>query len=280
MIKVFTDKKHLAVRDKWYQGYLKRFMQLWLYGDGRDITSEMFEDKKCKGEILVKENGVIAGIEEVRWFCKESGVRCQFKVKDGEKIRKGQVIGTVNGSSRDVLKIERLILNVLGKMSGIATNAARLKLKDVLLVPTRKTDWGPMDKKACLIGGCGTHRLGLWDAVLIKDNHLALGGDIKKMPKDAKFIEVEAANVREIGEALSKIRSVVGIPIVVMLDNFEKSHLKSVMKNLKDSGYYVELSGGINEENLSEYAKYKPDVMSMSGLTRGVKPLDMGLDLV
>lgn len=280
MIRSFTNKASLSVRNKWYEGYLRRFCELWFYGDlglkKKDITTDLLPNSKCKGEILAKGAGIVAGVEEVRWICKKYKVRCQFKVKDGDKVRSRDIIGVLRGNSNDILKIERLVLNVLGKMSGIATNAARLKkmAPGILLVPTRKTEWGPMDKKACLIGGCGTHRMGLWDAVLIKDNHLALGFENFKIPRGAKFVEVEVKNISQL-KAIPHIST----PVVVMLDNFRPSRLMAAIERARELGHYVELSGGINEGNLKQYAKYKPDAISMSSLTRGVGALDVGLDL-
>jgi len=260
MLEEFIDREHLTVSDDWYRGYLKRFCELWFYGDGEDVTSKMVSGD-CRGEIVFKEKGIIAGIEEVEWICHEYGTSFDGKI--------------VSGDVRDVLRLERLILNVLGKMSGIATNAVRLKgmAPGVLLCPTRKTDWGPLDKKACLVGGCGTHRLGLWDAILIKDNHLAAGVDLLELPSEVKFVEIEVKD-------LSQLRKIEAeVPVIVMLDNFGVSELKDAISRVRDMGYLVEVSGGITEKNLQEYAKFGPDIISMSCLTRGVGALDVGFDL-
>ena len=278
MIRAFTNKPALSIRNKWYEGYLKQFCELWFYSDlglkGKDITTDLLPNSKCNGEIIAKGAGVVAGIEEVRWICKKYKVSSQFKVKDGSEVRNGDLIGVLRGNSNNILKIERLILNVIGKMSGIATNSARLKkmAPGITLVPTRKTDWGPMDKKACLVGGCGTHRLGLWDAVIIKDNHLALGFDNFKIPRDAKFVEVEVRNI-------TQLKSIphISTTVVVMLDNFRPSRLMPAIEYARELGHYIEISGGIHEGNLRQYARYKPDAISMSGLTRGVGALDVSL---
>jgi nicotinate-nucleotide pyrophosphorylase (carboxylating) len=167
-------------------------------------------------------------------------------------------------------------------MSGIATYTASLSAKvrkyGVRLACTRKTYWGMLDKKACAVGGGATHRLGLWDAVLVKDNHFDMGFNLGRV-KGVKFVEIEVENLRQLDRAIAKLKSV-KLPKIVMLDNFNIKKIPEAIKKLRPEKIAIEISGGINEKNLVKYAKFRPDVISMGSLTQRARVMDVGMEVV
>ena len=156
-------------------------------GDKGDITSQsLLTDEKVKGKILCKQNCIVAGLEESKKIFEKLGVKIKFNVKDGDKIKKGWIVAEVTGSALAVLKGERLALNFIGRMSGIATETKKIVDKckkinpNINIAATRKTTPGfrKFEKKAVEIGGGKSHRFGLYDAILIKDNHIKIIGSV------------------------------------------------------------------------------------------------------
>lgn len=243
-------------------------------------------------EVISKEEGIAAGIEEATILAQYLGLTVNAKVADGEKIRNKQVLMQISGDAQTILSVERTILNLLSRMSGIATKTRMLtdKLKKAnvkaKIAATRKSAPGLLyfDKKAIIIGSGDPHRLHLDDMVLIKDNHLAIVGSVEEAVKIAKAnasftkkIEVEVTNVEDALKAAK-----VGADII-MLDNFSPKHAEDAGEALKMAGFgnvLLEVSGGITGENLLEYAKAQVDIISMGELTHSVKALDISLEIV
>ena len=243
-------------------------------------------------EVISKEEGIAAGIEEATILAQYLGLTVNAKVADGEKIRNKQVLMQISGDAQTILSVERTILNLLSRMSGIATKTRMLtdKLKKAnvkaKIAATRKSAPGLLyfDKKAIIIGSGDPHRLHLDDMVLIKDNHLAIVGSAEEAVKIAKAnasftkkIEVEVTNVEDALKAAK-----VGADII-MLDNFSPKHAEDAGEALKMAGFgnvLLEVSGGITGENLLEYAKAQVDIISMGELTHSVKALDISLEIV
>lgn len=273
-------------------------------GKGDITTNLLFQEKKTvHGRIIAKESGICAGQQEIEYFLVIGKFEVAFFKKDGGHLKKGDCICEIKADIRDILRIERTILNLLGRMSGIATLTHRIVKKarrvnpNLLLCPTRKTLWGFLDKRAVAIGGGGTHRLGLDDAILIKDNHLdAAGRNIAfaisrffPVRSAHKFIEIE---VEDVEEALIAIREFVRlrkkyrtrIPCFVMLDNVKPDELKRTLILLEENGLRneagVEVSGGITEKNIVSYAKTGVDIISMGCLTHSAAMLDVSLELL
>jgi nicotinate-nucleotide pyrophosphorylase (carboxylating) len=181
----------------------------------------------------------------------------------------------LNGTIKNILKTERTALNILQRMSGIATETNKLvkKIKHKsLLCSTRKTQWGLLDKKAVMLGGGGTHRLGLHDFILVKDNHLAATDKINWQKLSKKFWEIEVDSTKQ---ALVFARY---NPDAIMLDNFKPQTIKRTIKKLSPQIIF-EASGGITESNLFEYAKTGVDVISMGSLTHSTKSLNINLQV-
>ncbi|BAD84407.1 Nicotinate-nucleotide pyrophosphorylase [Thermococcus kodakarensis KOD1] len=256
-----------------------------------DVTSEAVipEDMKARAVIIAKQNGVIAGVEEAKALFEHFGVKVEVKKRDGELVGKRDVILELEGNARAILLVERTALNVMGRMSGIATEVRKLveKVKSVnpkvRVAGTRKTLLKPIDKRALLIGGGETHRFSLSDAILIKDNHLALVPleEAIKRAKEFSVYKVVEVEVESLEDALKAARAGAD---VVMLDNMKPAEIAEVIEALKREGLRekvkIEVSGGITPENITEYAKLDVDVISLGYLTHSVKNFDVSLEII
>ena len=243
--------------------------------------------------VVAKEAGVAAGIEEVEILAESLGLSAKAEVADGENIGNGQVIMKISGDARTILSAERTMLNLLSRMSGIATATRRLgeKLRKAKatakVAATRKTalGLGYFDKKAVLIGGGEPHRMRLDDMILIKDNHVVIAGSVENAVKRAKqaasFSKKIEAEVTSVADALKAAEAGAD---VVMLDNFSPKQVREAVEALKKAGFFgkvlLEVSGGITEQNLLEYASAQVNVISMGALTHSVKALDITLEIV
>jgi nicotinate-nucleotide pyrophosphorylase (carboxylating) len=260
-----------------------------------DVTSAAVVPDECtaEGEVISKATGVVAGIEEAAVLAEALGLQVEVKVDDGEEVKKGQVLMTVAGDAKTILTVERTMLNLLSRMSGIATATRQLtaKVKKAKLATriaaTRKSALGLLyfDKKAVCVGGGDPHRLHLDDLILIKDNHIVLAGSLENALKNAtqnasfcKKIEVEVTKPADVLKAAE-----LGADIV-MLDNFSVSEVKEAVALLKKAGFFgnvlLEASGGITEENVLDYAAAEVDLISLGELTHSVKALDISLEIV
>jgi nicotinate-nucleotide pyrophosphorylase (carboxylating) len=242
--------------------------------------------------VVAKEEGVAAGIEETVILAESLGLSVKAEVADGEKIRNGQIIMKISGNAQTILSAERTMLNLLSRMSGIATTTRRLTEKlrkanaTAKIAATRKTAPGLLyfDKKAVLIGGGDPHRLRLDDMVLVKDNHVAIAGSVEKAVKKAKqnasFSKKIEAEVTSVTDALKAAEAGADI---VMFDNFSPKQIREAVKALKKAGFFgkvlLEVSGGITEQNLLEYASTQVNIISMGALTHSVKALDISLEI-
>ncbi|UCE44450.1 MAG: carboxylating nicotinate-nucleotide diphosphorylase [Candidatus Bathyarchaeota archaeon] len=246
-----------------------------------------------EAEVVAKEEGIVAGVEEVSAFLTNLGFEVDALVSNGSGVEKGTITMRIVGDARTLLSIERTILNLVTRMSGIATKTSRVieKVRDAghkcRIACTRKVAPGLsyFDKKAVMLGGGDTHRLHLDDLVLIKDNHLAIIGDVgeavKRARKGASFskkIEIEVSSEKE---ALDAVEAGADI---IMLDNFSPQRIRDTISLLKKRGLrdkvFVEASGGINELNIVEFAATEVDILSLGEITASTRALDMSLDIV
>ncbi len=262
-------------------------------GQGDITTSLLIPDGTIvEGEIVAKEEGIIAGIKEATTFLESQNLQVEALISDGSKVKAKTVILQITGDARTLLSIERTLLNILTRMSGIATKTHRLieKIRNAgfktRVACTRKVAPGLsyFDKKAVMLGGGDTHRLHLDDLVLIKDNHLAIVGDVSKTIKKvqeavsfSKKIEIEVSAVEE---ALDATKSGADI---VMLDNFSPKEVEETMMLLKKNRLrdkvLIESSGRINEQNILEYATTGVDIVSLGEITDSTKALDISLEV-
>ena len=260
-----------------------------------DITTNVLlnSELQCKGEVVCRENAVIAGVEEALVLLELAGCNGVAKAQDGDRVRTGSVILTARGPARGLLGVERTLLNLLSHMSGVATSTADLvtisnkeSRGTIKIACTRKTLPGLryFEKKAVEVGGGDSHRLRLDDAVLIKDNHLKLAGSItdairkaKKKTSFTKKIEVEATTPDQAVEAAEAGAD------IVLLDNMTPKEVEKSVSLLRARGLrdriVVEASGGITKENLASYAKTGVDVISVGAITNSASAIDMSLEI-
>ncbi len=249
-----------------------------------DITSSLIPTKQCRAKIFTREPCVVAGLEEAKFLFKSRGVKATGSFKDGDRLKKGSAVLRLRGSNKAIFSVERTALNVLGRMSEVATTCAEAKKitgSKATVAITRKTmpGFNLFDKKAAKIAGVWPHRLNLGDAILLKENHLKFFASpskaveaAKKKAGKANFAEVEVESLAEAFDA-AKAK-----PNIIMLDNFSPAKAKSAIKKLRPVfNGKIELSGGINLKNLKSYAKAKPDIISMGCLTYATKWLDFSL---
>ncbi len=256
-----------------------------------DITTNTLISKgtEAKGKIIAKEGFLLAGISEVKLLFSVLKLKTEGGFKDGDWVNFEDAILKVYGEAGSILMAERTALNLLMRMSGIATLTRYLleKIKKLgvktRISATRKVAPGLIyfDKKAVKIGGGDTHRLHLEDAILIKDNHIALVGGLEKainLAKGVSFTKKIEIEVKDREEAIKA--ALLGVDII-MLDNFSPAELKKTIDILKKKGLrekvIVEVSGNITEGNLVEYARFEPDVISLGQLTHSAKAVDINL---
>ena len=260
-----------------------------------DVTTKYFLGRVngvVQASIKANEEGIFAGAQEAKWLLDKIGIKIIQVKKEGVKIEKGEIVMHIEGVASKILAAERTLLNLLQRMSGVATKAKKLSTKTpkgIQLLCTRKTLWGLLDKRAASLGGAKTHRLNLGDAVLVKENHLTLAPNFKQSLKrtfkklsKVKFVEIELESKKEVEafiEAYGKFKRIVKDEkgIVVMLDNFSPKAVKEVVAPLKKLGVYVELSGGINERSISRYNIAGVSAISSGAITTKAPNLDFSM---
>lgn len=268
-----------------------------------DITSKAILTKNEPKTALLKTKagGVIGGIEEVTWFLRMHNLNIKVHKKDGANALRGETILEIQGYQKNILAIERIALNVMQRMSGIATETKCLvdmvKEYNTWISATRKTVLKYIDKKAVFLGGGLTHRFGLWDSILIKDNHLeALKSQrianyietalAKTSVYSSKvgFIEIEVTSYEEALRAARKFKTLMlKVPCVIMLDNMVPETIEATLERLRKEALYdsvlFEASGDITPENILAYAKTGIDIVSLGYLTHSARALDMSLEM-
>ena len=267
--------------------FKKQLLQFLAEDVGKgDITSALLPKKKISVRIISRENAIVAGVHYAKEIFKLKKCKVRIVKKDGSKTKPNQTIMIITGDAGDILTCERTALNLLTRMSGIAsqTNELVKKIpKKTKLYATRKTAPGLryFDKEAVEIGGGKKHRLRLDETIMIKDNHIAVGDSllflIKKTKKKYKKFEVE---VETITDALLAAKE--GATII-MLDNFSPSQIKKAISVLKKqklrNKVMLEASGGINSKNISKYGQTGVDIISVGSITNSVKGIDMSLEI-
>lgn len=262
-------------------------------GDGDHTTLSCIPpDATGKSRLIIKEDGVLAGVDMARRIFQyfDSSMQMDVFIGDGAEVKTGDIAFTIEGKIQSILQTERLVLNVMQRMSGIATTTRRyvkaLEGTQTRVLDTRKTTPGMriMEKDAVRIGGGVNHRIGLFDMILLKDNHVDFAGGIeqaitrahnylKEKGKNLK-IEIEVRNFDELDEVLR-----IGGVDRIMLDNFTMEDTREAVIRIAGK-YETESSGGITFETLRPYAECGVDYISVGALTHSVKSLDMSLKAV
>lgn len=261
-----------------------------------DITSNsvLKPNLLASSTILCKdsEQAVVSGLKEVGIVFDLCKCSCTALVDEGSMVSRGNEVMRIKGRARDILKAERTALNLLMRMSGIATETKKFvevvkKIsKDIEIAGTRKTAPGlrSFDKKAIKIGGGRTHRNSLDEMVLIKDNHLVLTGSIGESISSAKKLVGNNIKVEcEVTDLQSAIEAINFGADIIMLDNFSPQEVENATRVLKELGLrqkcLLEISGGISLANVSQFAKSNPDIISVGSLTHSVKSVDFSLEV-
>jgi nicotinate-nucleotide pyrophosphorylase (carboxylating) len=268
----------------------KKLLQFLAEDIGKgDISSNLLPRKKIKAKIISRQKGVIAGVKYAKEIFILKKCRVKIRKKDGSKIKPNDVIFELDGPAQSILSCERTALNLLSRMSGIATQTSNLVKKirvsnpKTKLYATRKTAPGLrfFDKEAVKIGGGEKHRMSLDQMIMLKDNHLAVSNSLSRViyqaRKKYKIIEVEVENQED---ALLAAQS--GATIV-MLDNFSPKEIKKTVLSLKKiklrHRIKLEASGGIDEKNIQRYAKSGVDMISVGKITNSVVGIDLSLEV-
>ena len=255
-----------------------------------DITSDTIftPDNRAKAAIRAKEDLVLCGMDVAKtvFHAVDPDVIFTPLKKDGDNVKKGEVVLDLTGSTLSILKAERTALNFMQRMSGIATASREYatigKKYGVMIVDTRKTQPGlrRLDKYAVRTGGARNHRISLADSVMIKDNHIAAAGSITAAVKKIKDVightpkvEVETTTLDEVKEALNAGAD------IIMLDNMTPEQIAVCKKEIAGRAI-IEVSGGVNKTNLEAYCAVRPDVISMGALTHSVPAKDLSLKIV
>ncbi|ANE45975.1 nicotinate-nucleotide pyrophosphorylase [Paenibacillus swuensis] len=273
---------------------LQTMIRDWLAEDigSGDVTTmaTIQREHQSKGIIHVKEDGILAGlpIAQAVFLEVDADLKVSMLSEDGERVAKGTVIMEVTGSTHSILTGERLALNLMQRLSGIATKTQRfveaLDGAPVRLVDTRKTTPGHriLEKYAVRVGGGANHRFGLYDAVMIKDNHIKGSGGITQAVANARSviphtmkIEVETENMVQVREALEAQAD------IIMLDNMDYELMRQAVTYIREAAPHItiEASGGVSLETVKEIADTGVDVISVGGLTYSFNALDISLDL-
>lgn len=264
-------------------------------GDGDHTTlSTIPADAMGRQQLIIKEPGIIAGVEVAREVFRrfDPSLKMTVYIHDGQEVKPGDVAFVVEGPVRSLLQTERLMLNIMQRMSGIATTThryqAQLEGTGAKVLDTRKTTPGMrmLEKEAVAIGGGTNHRIGLFDMILIKDNHVDFAGGIHQAVSAAKKycaekgkdlrIELEVRNLDEIDQALAERVD------RIMLDNFTPERTAEAVKHIraKNPAVEIESSGGITFDTLADYGRCGVDFISVGALTHSVKSLDMSFKAV
>jgi len=258
-------------------------------GEEGDITSNsLFTDEIAQAYIVAKENCVVAGLEEIKMVFKRTGAQIRLLVNDGDFVKEKTIVAEVKGSIRSILMGERLALNFICKMSGIASETKKLVDKcrninpRVTVAATRKTTPGfrKYEKKAVVLGGGESHRYGLYDAVMIKDNHIKCVGSVEEAIRRVRqkvhdtVVEVEVENEKD---ALIAAKMNVD---VIMLDNCTPEDAEVLAEKIREinTNVLIEISGGVTPDNIVEYASFA-DRISLGYLTHSIKSKDFSLEL-
>ena len=276
--------------------YLDEFIQNAFNEDIGDGDHTSFacipNNTKGKAQLLVKQDGIIAGIEVAKKIFNKFDKNLIVKtfINDGEKVKTGDIAFTVEGKVVSILQTERIVLNIMQRMSGIATQTNKYvdKIKDLKtkVLDTRKTTPGlrMLEKDAVKIGGGLNHRMGLYDMIMIKDNHVDYSGGIENAIKNTKTylknnnldikIEVEARSIDEVNQILE-----IGGINRIMLDNFTPNQTRKAVEIINGK-FETESSGGINLDTICSYAECGVDYVSVGALTHNFKSLDMSLKAI
>ena len=294
ILKFFQKADQLKISNQAYRQTITSLFR-WLIANDEiktDITSQLLALRsKTTAKIICHENAVIAGLEEITYLLTNfTNLSIKPFVKDGNSVKNNQVIAQIQGPVNETLGFERTIINLLQRMSGIATQTKNfvdlIDSSSPQIAATRKTPWGTIDKKAMAIGGGLTHRLSLKDGILIKDSHLKLTSIPQALKiilpqMNHQLIEVEVKNQAEALQTLNTFNQLnQDNYLAIMFDNFSAPAIKKTVTRLNNQSVIYEASGGINETNLLSFAKTGVDIISLGALTHSARAVNLSLEII
>lgn len=302
IIQCFDNRTEISLQNQEYVDFVKQTFKNSLNndiksGDASQLPRKLYQ-YETRANIIAKQTGIIGGLEEIVHILKSFELNIETFFEDGERIDNNEIMLTISGKISQLLKLERTILNFLQRLCGIATKtkkfADQINHTDCFVIGTRKTIWGMWDKKAVQCGNGLSHRIGLYDAAMLKENHLkilkqengfqAIKSSIENIieTKNPRFIEVEVTSLREfrkISELLAGIDD--KTPKVIMFDHFSPTKIKGCLEEAQENKQYdkifFEASGNITLDNIRDYAEAGVDVISSGALTHSVKSLDLSM---
>lgn len=308
LISKYFQRKHLLIPSHtMYRDHITGLFHWMVQADDvkNDITSKSLKlAKNATATIQAKQNGIIAGIEEITYLLQQEHSTVYPKIKDGTFVKQGDIIIQIIGNAADLVGYERTILNILGRMSGIATatfNVTTAVRQNIAVAATRKTPWMFLDKKAVAVGGGVTHRLNLADWPLIKDTYLlilkqelqtksiiyVIEEAVKRMMQSpVDFFEIEVETVEQARAALITFMrySSVQKTMAILLDNFQQKSALQFVSEIRKSPVYprilIEISGGISKNNISSWIKIPVDIISLGALTHSAPAFDLSMSIV
>ena len=290
-LKLFESQiAKLKISNREYRKFAEKVLGLLLEqdsGNGDSTTALLANPRKIvEARIVAKSGGILAGGEEVEFFATKKGVEILARKKDGAEVRRGEEALRLKGEAGRILLLERTVLNLLQRMSGIATvsNSLARKIGRRKFAATRKTPLGLLDKKAVVVGGGLPHRLNLNDQILVKENHLAVDPDcwrkiLSARKRGSKFFEIEADSEKLAFEVAEFFRGRKGL--ILLLDNFAPAKLKSLVPKIRkiNPKIILEGSGGITAKNAKAFLKSGVDFVSIGELTHSARVLDFSLEV-
>ena len=255
----------------------------------KDLTSQLIINKnsKIKVGIVAKDEIMLCGITFIKKFTHsiEPKIKIKQNFKDGELVNENQVIAELSGNSSNILAVERTILNLLQHLSSISTTTykitRKIKSKKTTILDTRKTITGlrSLQKYATFIGGAKNHRFGLYDQILIKDNHIGICGGIEKVLQILK--EKKIQNYKIECDTYAQVKKCIDYGSqYILLDNMNVGNIKKCMSIKGGDKVIFEITGGINEKNISLYSRLNPDFISIGSITQNPKAVDISMDII
>lgn len=284
-MKLFASQiAQLTLANPTYRKFVVNLLELMYRSDigSGDVTTRLLgngANKKIHALVRAKQNGILAGVAEAEFFWRKHGIEVRSTKKDGARISRGEIVFELTGAAEKILTTERVVLNLLQRMSGIAT-ATHVLVKKVgrdKIAATRKTPYGFLDSRAVVLGGGLPHRLNLADQILVKENHLALNSEIWRAIKTTQPFEIEADSEKFALRLAQNFRT--SRNFTLLLDNFTPADLKKLVPKIRNINpkIILEASGGITPATIRNYLKTGVDYVSLGALTHSPKVLDLSL---
>jgi len=283
-MKLFTKQiASLNLRNRNYRKFVEGLLEFLLKEDlgSGDLTTELLKSpkRKIKAKVIAKSEGVLAGVEEVKFFWRKKGIQVLTAKEDGSKVKIGKTVFSLSGPAEKILAVERVGLNLLSRLSGIVTIATQLskKIGRRKFAATRKTPLGILDSRAVVIGGGLPHRLNLADQILVKENHRAVEPNCWKNISAKNIFEIEANSPKlaiEIATRFAKNKN-----LILMLDNFSVGKFRETAKKIKQINpkIILEASGNLNEKSAPKFLVAGAKFVSLGKLTNSAGVVDFSL---